>query len=65
MTYAITNDFPHHPYTRMPQPIIPDLEYINILENHFIRNMWKGIFVCSTIQTVRNVFFLEYHSHLC
>jgi hypothetical protein len=39
MTYAITNDFPHHPYTRMTQPVMPDLECINILENNFIRNM--------------------------
>jgi hypothetical protein len=32
MTYAIVNDFPHHPYTRMSQPIMPDLECINILK---------------------------------
>jgi hypothetical protein len=46
MTCAITNDFPHHSYTRMAQPIMPYLECINILENHFIRNMWNGFFLC-------------------
>jgi hypothetical protein len=46
MTCAIINDFPHHPYTRMSQPIMPDLKYINILENHFIRNMWNEFYVC-------------------
>jgi hypothetical protein len=63
MTCAITNDFSYHPYTRMSQPIIPDLECINILENHFIRNMWN-VCMCSIIQMVKKVFFLEYHSHL-
>jgi hypothetical protein len=46
MTCAIPNDFPHHPYTRMSQAIMPDLECINILENHFIRNMWNRFYVC-------------------
>jgi hypothetical protein len=46
MTCAITNDFPQQPYTRMSQPIIPDLDFINILKNHFIRNMWNMFYVC-------------------
>jgi hypothetical protein len=46
MTYAITNNFPHHPYTVMSQPIMLDLECINIFKNHFIRNMWNEFYVC-------------------
>jgi hypothetical protein len=64
MTYAIADDFPHHPYTRMSQPIMPDLECINILENHFTQHVEQVLCICSTIQMVRKVFFLEYHSHL-
>jgi hypothetical protein len=45
MTCVITNDFPHHPDTRMSQPIMLDLECINILENHFIHNMWNMFYV--------------------
>jgi hypothetical protein len=45
MIYAIANDFPHHPYTMMSQPIMPDPECINILENYFICNMWNELYV--------------------
>jgi hypothetical protein len=34
------------PYTRMSQPIMPDLECINIMENHFIYNIWYWFYVC-------------------
>jgi hypothetical protein len=49
MTYAIADDFPHHPYTRMSQPIMPDLECINILENHFTQHVEHVLCICSTI----------------
>jgi hypothetical protein len=39
MTYAIFNEFPHHPYTRMFQPVMLDLKCINIIGNHFVHNM--------------------------
>jgi hypothetical protein len=52
MTYANTNDFPHHSYTRISQPIMPDLECINILENHVVCNMWNGFYVC-VVQSIR------------
>jgi hypothetical protein len=44
--HAIDNDLPHHPYSRMSYSIMPGLEYINILKNHFIRNMWNMFNVC-------------------
>jgi hypothetical protein len=40
MTYAIVNDLPYHPYSRMS-----GLECIDILENHFICNMWNKFYV--------------------
>jgi hypothetical protein len=45
MTYEIANDLPPHPYSRMSYPIIPGLECIDILENHFICNMWNEFYV--------------------
>jgi hypothetical protein len=65
MTCAITNDFPHHPYTGMSQPTMLDLECINILEKLLhTQHVERVLCMCSTIQTVRKVFFLEYYSHL-
>jgi hypothetical protein len=46
MTYAIANYLPHHSYSRMSYPIMSGFECINILENHFICNMWNEIYVC-------------------
>jgi hypothetical protein len=46
MTNRIACDFPHHPYAWMAKSIMPNLEWINILENHHICNMCNGLNVC-------------------
>jgi hypothetical protein len=43
MTNRIACDFPHHPYVWMTKSIMPNLECINILENHLICNMCNGL----------------------
>jgi hypothetical protein len=46
MTNSIAYDFLHHPYYRVSKAIMPCFECIDILENHFICNMWYGFYVC-------------------
>jgi hypothetical protein len=46
MTNRIACNFPHHPFARMTKSIMPNLEWINILENYLLCNMCNGLNIC-------------------
>jgi hypothetical protein len=52
MTYIISNNISYHSYIRMSQSVMPDLECINILVNHVVRNMWNRFYCRGNIPWV-------------
>jgi hypothetical protein len=65
MTYAITNDFSHQSVDQD----VPACHAKFVMHQHSRKSLYTQhvewiLCMCSTIQTVKKVFFLEYHSHL-
>jgi hypothetical protein len=62
MTYAITNDFSLH--QDVPACHARFGMHLHSKKSLYMQHVKQVLYICSTIQTVRKVFFLEYRSHL-